>query len=155
MGLNKMVGTFSNAGSPTAAGHFGPYSLPTIIKLLSAKVIISTVPTIQQWTSSTTLVSAAAIGMQVVFTGDPPFNVPGDTGLTNFLDHLPQTDDDSFMAWSPNTATADVVVKSSRTLRYAGQKYFGASLDFYVSWGSTYTSDPAQYAGQYELIYTT
>lgn len=155
MGLNKAVGTFSNAGSPADSGNFGPFSLPTTLKLLSAKVIISTVPTIESWSTSTTLVASAAVAMQVVFAGGAPFPIPAGDGLTNILDHMPMTDDDSFMAWAPSTDTAAVVVKSSRTLRWSGQKFFGAAIDFYVSWGSTYTSDPQQYAGQYELIYTT
>lgn len=155
MAVNKITGTFSNAGSPAPSGQFGPFAMTGVVKVLHAKVTIETVSVVESWTTSTTLVAGAMVGMQVVFGGGTPFDLPSGAALVNFLDHIPQSDDDSLMAWAPSSDTAAVVVKSERNLEWYGQKYFGAPLDFYVTWGSTYTSVDQQYAGYFEVVYTT
>ena len=155
MTVSRIAGFFSNAGSPAPSGNFGPYTMTGLVKLVAAKVNINNIPPIGDVTDTSTVADPSMIGMQVQFEGDGPFSLPADAFSVNFLDFMPFGDTEAAAAWAPSTDTAGFFVGGRRSLRWAGQKYFGAALDFYVTWGSTYTSADQTYAGYYEVTYIT
>lgn len=151
---NKLAGSFDNHTAPASSGQFGPFNLPGVSKLLAARVNITAEPGISTVTTSSTEAFAAMIGMQVVFQGDSPFGLPSGAGLVNFLDHMPWQSSDTIALWSPSTDTAGYIPNQHRRLTWNGQKFFGAGLDFYVTWGSTYVSVNQVYSGYFEVVYT-
>ena len=155
MGWNKAAFEFDNAGAAAPSGNLGPFSLPTTIKVLAARCNYTEIGQFVSVSTSTVLEQPTMTGLQVVFQGDTPFDLPSGAGLVNFLDTKPLQDDTFPYVWSPDSAVAAAGGFSYRQLRWNGQKYFGSALDFYFTWGSTYVSLNQEYSGHLEVIYTT
>lgn len=150
----KVTGTFSNVGSPAPDGNFGPFNLPAVNKLIAARVRIHSDSQFAPFGSSTTVLNGTILGIQVQFQGDPPFNLPAQASAVNFLSTTPIGEGAFPIAWAPSTDTASVGGVSTTSFEWHGQKFFGADLDFYITWSSTVGLINQEYDGHFEVIYS-
>lgn len=151
----KVTGNFNNIGVPAPSGQFGAFTLEAVQKLLAVRVVIENVQAIDSIGTSTAINGGAMIGVQVVFQGGTPNDLPAGANLVNFLDHMPVASTDAILAWAPSTDVAGHQSKAWRNLKYHGQKFFGAALDLYVTWGSGDAPLNQTYSGYVEAIYST
>lgn len=153
MGVVKAVGNFNNSGVPAPSGNFGAIALPACYKLLAVRVVIESIQAIDTIGTGTSIFGGAMIGVQVVFQGGTPLDLPADAAFVNFLDHMPVASTDAIMSWAPSTDSAGHQSKAWRNLKWSGQKFFGAALDMYVTWGSGDAPLNQTYSGYAEAVY--
>lgn len=129
---------FSNTGSPSTSGQFGPLTITVGNAVIRARAVGTFIGPPAAVALPLTLSNDTIWGIQMGATGYTPKVLPADVDDPDFLIVQQRDDYTATTSWAPSSATAAYVFSSGLRLEWDGQLFVGATQDFYFTYGPSH-----------------